>query len=91
METSPIKATRPVVEIPFTKPLPGPIPSFNDSDLSDNNESTTTRTQNGPPDIQIYTTAPAPRYAISRQKELQGLLEKGVFQVVDLTDVPRDS
>jgi hypothetical protein len=34
------------------------------------------------------TTTPSAPFAQSRQKELNGLLEKGVFQVVDARDVP---
>jgi hypothetical protein len=90
---TPIKATRPVIEIPFVKLPTGPIPSFNDSNLSDDDKPATIWTRNGPPDIQIYTTASStsPKFVESRQKELQRLLEKGVFQIVNLEDVPRDS
>jgi hypothetical protein len=42
-------------------------------------------------DISIYLQEDAPltQYRISRQKELTGLLEKGVFEIVKLIDVPK--
>ena len=36
----------------------------------------------------LTATAPAPDYAHSRQVEINGLLEKGVFEVVDRASVP---
>jgi len=40
-------------------------------------------------DITIYLQDDATRFSASRQKELTGLLEKGVFEITKLTNVPQ--
>jgi hypothetical protein len=36
-------------------------------------------------------SAPAPSYAESRQKEINSLLEKGAFEFVNASEIPKDS
>ena len=38
---------------------------------------------------QTSDTTPKPKFEESRQKEIDGLLEKGVFELVNLSDVPK--
>jgi hypothetical protein len=50
------------------------------------------RFQQNVADISIYLqdeTCALPLYTDSRQKELNGLLEKGVFEVVNMADIPQ--
>ena len=44
-------------------------------------------------DISIYLQEDAlpTQYHISRQKELTSLLEKGIFEIIELIDVPEDT
>ena len=85
MQTLATAATRPVVEILFVELPTRPVLTFSDLDLSDNNK----------PDVRIYTAVAtaavtASWFVKSRQKELQGLLNRGVFEVVNLKDILSD-